>query len=249
MGDNILSTTAHEFTHLLVADAAGSAYGQVHTWLNEGLAVYSEGRRDTEFDIYVRTAIRNDEVPALSSLRTYSGTPQETLRNYGLGNSAVTYMLDTYGNAKMAQLFEALRAIHNLERALEASYGITIAELNNQWRGSLGLTPHELSTPSLPAFQAIPTRRPTPTPVQSAEQTSAPQATAPPTPKPTAPTEPTYTLQPAPTEPLAAPSGGGCSAPPSVSTGRGVPLELASTALLAGPLGLIALGAIRRRRR
>ncbi len=250
MGDNILSTTAHEFTHLLVADAAGSAYGQVHTWLNEGLAVYSEGRRDTEFDIYVRTAIRNDEVPALSSLRTYSGTPQETLRNYGLGNSAVTYMLDTYGNAKMAQLFEALRTMHNLERALEASYGITIAELNNQWRGSLGLTPHELSTPSLPAFQAIPTRRPTPTPMQSAVPASAPQATSPPTLTPTTgPTEPTHTPQPDPTEVPAAPSGGRCGAPSSVSTGKNVPTELASTALLAGPLGLIALGVIRQRRR
>ena len=59
VGDNILSTTAHEFTHLLVADAAGSAYGQVYTWLNEGLAVYSEGD-NSEFGIYVNTAIRND---------------------------------------------------------------------------------------------------------------------------------------------------------------------------------------------
>ena len=40
--DNILSTAAHEFAHLLVADAAGSAYFGVDAWLNEGLAVYSE---------------------------------------------------------------------------------------------------------------------------------------------------------------------------------------------------------------
>ena len=254
VGDNILTTTAHEFTHLLVADAAGSAYGQVPTWLNEGLAVYSEGRGGTEFDIYVNTAIRNDEVPSLSSLRTFAGTPQETLRNYGLGASAATYMLDTYGYEPMVELFDELGAVHNFEKALEASYGITIIELDNQWRESLGLAPRELSTPALPAFQAIPTRRPTPTPKQVPESA---QASDPATPTPVAPTQvsepqPTYTPHPAQTTaaPSApAPSGGGCNAPLPASAEDGGPAELASAALLAGPLGLLGLAVVRRKRR
>jgi len=249
IGDNVLSTTAHEFTHLLVADAAGSAYGQVHTWLNEGLAVYSEGD-NTEFDIYARTAIRNDAVPPLTSLRTYAGTPEETLRNYGLGHSVVTYMLDTYGQDPMTALFASIRTLHNFEKALEAAYGLTIMELDNEWRGSLGLSPRELSTPALPAFQAIPTRRPTPTPALATPQAGAPQATAPTTapPTPTRETAPTYTPMPAPTTAAPASSGGGCGAPPPESAGRSVPTEIASSALLLGPLGLLALGAARRRR-
>ena len=250
-GDNILSTTAHEFTHLLVADAAGTAYAQVHTWLNEGLAVYSEGD-NTEFGLYVNTAVRNDSVPPLASLRTYAGTPRETLRNYGLGHSAVTYMLDTYGQEPMTELFASIRTLHNFEKALEAAYGLTILELDNEWRGSLGLASRELSTPALPAFQAIPTRRPTPTPAGSAQQISAPQTTAPAA-APSTPTRkpvPTYTSMPAPTTAAPAPSsGGGCGAPPPVSARRGSATELASAALLGGPLGLLALGAARRRRR
>ncbi len=254
VGDNILGTTAHEFTHLLVADAAGTAYGQVHTWLNEGLAVYSEGGDQTEFDFYVNTAIRNDAVPPLASLRTYAGTPDETLRNYGLGHAAVTYMLDTYGTEKMTRLFSEIRTTHNFEKSLEAAYGLTIIELDNEWRESLGLAPRELSTPALPAFQAIPTRRPTPTPAGSAQKAPAPQATAPATapPTPTGEPAPTYTPMPAPTSAApapAAPSSGGCSAPPPGSAGRSLPMEMASAALLAGPLGLLALGAFRRRRR
>ena len=254
VGDNILSTTAHEFTHLLVADAAGTAYGQVYTWLNEGLAVYSEGGANTEFGIYVNTAIRNDSVPPLSSLRTYAGTPQETLRNYGLGHSAVTYMLNTYGPEPMTALFSSIRALHNFEKALEAAYGLTITELDNQWRESLGLSPRELSTPALPAFQAIPTRRPTPTPAQAAPQAASPQATAPATapPPPTSEPAPTYTPMPAPATAVqsqpAASSGGGCGALPPDTAGRSLPTEIASAALLAGPLGLLALGAARRRR-
>ena len=250
IGDNVLSTTAHEFTHLLVADAAGSAYGQVYTWLNEGLAVYSEGS-NSEFGIYVNTAIRNDSVPPLASLRTYAGTPEETLRNYGLGHSAVTYMLDTYGTEKMARLFATIRTIHNFERSLEDAYGLTIVELDNEWRESLGLSPRELSTPALPAFQAIPTRRPTPTPAASAQQATAPQSTAPATapPTPTQQPAPTYTPMPAPATSAPEPSGGGCGAPPPTSAGGSLPAELASAALLAGPLGLLALSAARRRRR
>lgn len=253
VGDNILSTTAHEFTHLLVADAAGSAYGQVYTWLNEGLAVYSEGS-NSEFGIYVNTAIKNDSVPPLASLRTYAGTPEETLRNYGLGHSVVAYMLDTYGQEPMTELFASIRTVHNFEKALEEAYGLTIVELDNEWRESLGLSPRELSTPVLPAFQAIPTRRPTPTPAASAQQVPAPQATAPPTAPPTPTNEPapTYTPMPEPATaapPAAAPSGAGCGAPPPTSAGGSLPTELASAALLAGPLGLLALGVMRRRQR
>ena len=251
VGDNILGTTAHEFTHLLVADAAGSAYGQVYTWLNEGLAVYSEGD-NSEFGRYVNTAIRNDTVPPLASLRTYAGTPEETLRNYGLGHAVVSYMIDTYGEEKMTQLFATIRTTHNFEKSLEAAYGVTILELDNEWRESLGLSPRELSTPALPAFQAIPTRRPTPTPAASAQQAAAPQATVPATatPMPTGELAPTFTPKPAPsstTPAPASPSGGSCSAPPPGSAGRSQPTELASAALLAGPLGLIGLAAVRRR--
>ena len=250
VGDNILSTTAHEFTHLLVADAAGSAYGQVYTWLNEGLAVYSEGD-NSEFGPYVNTAVRNDSVPPLASLRTYAGTPEETLRNYGLGHSVVTYMLDTYGQEPMTALFASIRTLHNFEKALAEAYGLTIIELDNEWRESLGLSPRELSTPVLPAFQAIPTRRPTPTPAASAQQVSLPQATAPLT--PTGEPAPTYTPKPTPATSVQSPptpsSGGGCSAPPPGPAGRSLPTELASAALLAGPLGLLALGSVRRRRR
>ena len=254
IGDNILGTTAHEFTHLLVADAAGSAYGQVYTWLNEGLAVYSEGGDNTEFGAYVSTAVRNDAVPPLASLRTYAGTPRETLRNYGLGHAVVTYMLETYGTEPMTELFANLRTMHNFEKSLEASYGLTIIELDNEWRKSLGLAPRELSTPALPAFQVIPTRRPTPTPVALAQQIPAPQATAPATATstPTSEPAPTYTPMPEPTtaaSALSTPSGGGCGAPPTESARRDLPTEIASAALLTGPLGLLALGAARRRRR
>ena len=259
--DNILTTAAHEFTHLLVADAAGSAYGQVHTWLNEGLAVYSERASGNEYEGFMQAAIRNEQVPPLSSLRTYAGTPAETLRNYGQGHAVVTYMLDTYGPEKMVELFKALRSIHNFEKALNAAYGITIPELDNQWRENFGLAPRDLSTPPLPPLQALPTRRHTPPPAASEPLAATPEATRPstPAPPPAATPAPTYTPKPMPVVAEAPPAqntpqtGAGESAPSSSGCGAaarrgdGAVSELASIATLAFPVGLLALAAIRRR--
>ena len=267
-GDNTLTTAAHEFTHLLVADAAGSAYRSIHTWLNEGLAVYSEQNPDSQFDSFLNAAIASDSVPPLSSLRTYAGTPRETLRNYGVGHSVATYMVETYGAGKMAALFAGVRETRNMERTLESVYGLTIHELDNEWRRSVGLGARDLATPAPPPLQAIPTRRPTPTASTvvaaagtPARPTYTPRATYTPLPAPTsrgggaalAPTDRGPSMpakdrglgtQP----PLG--GGGGCSAPapgPGQS-GGGVAPETASLALLAAPAGLLALAALRRRR-
>lgn len=272
--ETVLGTAAHEFTHLLVADAAGSAYSGVHTWLNEGLAVYSERNPGNEFGRYIGAAIRNDDVPPLSSLVNYAGTPSETLRNYGQGYAVVSYMLDTYGPEKMAALFASLPTTRGTDKALEAAYGLTILELDNEWRQSVGLDARAAATPALPPLQQLPTRRPTPTPTAAPlpatapavaaapAQSGAPTATPSPAPTATATPAPTYTPLPAPTlraeavpetaaptTTTAAPAGGGCSAPPPAQSGTGgIPTELASAALLAIPVGLLGLAAVRRRR-
>ena len=215
-GDNTLTTAAHEFTHLLVADAAGSAYRSIHTWLNEGLAVYSEQNPDSQFDSFLNAAIASDSVPPLSSLRTYAGTPRETLRNYGVGHSVATYMVETYGAGKMAALFAGVRETRNMERTLESVYGLTIHELDNEWRRSVGLGARDLATPAPPPLQAIPTRRPTPTATVApasgeAQAESTPVAAAAGTPaRPTYTPRATYTPLPAPTR-----RGGGAALAPA----------------------------------
>ena len=254
LGDNTLTTTAHEFTHLLVADAAGSAYSQVHTWLNEGLAVYSERQPGNEYERYMRNAIRNDGVPPLSGLRTFAGTPQETLRAYGQGHAVVAYMLAAYDPRLMADLFTNIRSAYNFDKALVAAYGLTVPELDNEWRESVGLAPRDLSTPPPPPLQVLPTRRPTPTPTALPSMAQAPAAT----PTPITPPEPTYTPKPPPTAvrgpassgppangdaPATQPAGG-CGAAPTPSAGG--PAELASLALLIAPAGLIAFSVRRR---
>ena len=166
--------------------------------------MYSERSGGTEFNNFVAAAIRNDQVPPLASLRTYSGTPRETLRNYGLGHAVVSYMIDTYGEAKMSELFATLRTSHGFEKAVEDAYGLTVPELDNQWRQSVGLAPLDLATPPLPPLQVLPTRRPTPTsappPAQTDAVAAAPPTVVPPAATPAGQVEPTYTPRPSPTD-------------------------------------------------
>ena len=188
-------------------------------------------------------------MPPLAALRTFAGTPQETLRNYGMGHSVVSYMLDAYGTAQMASLFQNIRELRNTEKALTATYGLTIHELDNEWRRSVGLAERAEITLAPPPLQVIPTRRPTATPANAAGISSAsPSPAAPTDPASSAPTDtpaPTYTPQPT---PAVAPAGG-CSAPmPPSGVDAANPLELASAALLAGPIALLTLVAWRRRR-
>lgn len=203
IGDNTLTTAAHEFTHLLVADAAGSAYSQVHTWLNEGLAVYSERQPGNEYERWMGNAIDNDRVPPLAGLRTFAGTPQETLRAYGQGHAVVSFMLATYDPALMKELFANLRTTFNFEKALGAAYGVTVPQLDNEWRESVGLAPRDLSTPPPPPLQILPTSRAQPESAAPASTEPAPTAAPQDStrrPTPTTAPQPTYTPTPTPVQ-------------------------------------------------
>ena len=120
--------------------------------MNEGLAVYSERQPDNEYERYMRNAIRSDRVPPLVGLRTFAGTPQETLRAYGQGHAVVQYMLAVYDPSQMVDLFDNIREIHNFEKALVASYGLTVPERDIEWRRNVGLAPLDLSTPPPPRY-------------------------------------------------------------------------------------------------
>src|SRR5215510_12133615 len=58
----------HELTHVLVGHLTFSCLGDVPTWLNEGLAVYSEGELDPGSQQQLEDAIRNDTLLTVRSL-------------------------------------------------------------------------------------------------------------------------------------------------------------------------------------
>jgi hypothetical protein len=151
-GRSDIGTATHEMTHILVARAARSS-GAVPLWLNEGLAEYGNLDQTVSYERFLEWAEGTDRLIPLKNLRSFPGDPNLTLVAYGQGRSAVKYMIDEYGEEKMAELLATLGTGLGIDSALNTVYGFGVDGLENLWRESIGAEPYIEPTPG-----------PTPTP-------------------------------------------------------------------------------------
>ncbi len=150
------STIAHELTHVLVGHLTFSCLGDVPTWLNEGLAVYSEGALDPSSERQLNDAISNDELLTLRSLSGgFSEVPSRAYLSYSQSYSVVKFMIESYGQEKMNALLISLRDGTTIDDALIKIYGFDVEGLETLWRDAIGAPHHPVS--------AQPTAQPTPT--------------------------------------------------------------------------------------
>lgn len=150
------TTIAHELTHVLVGHLTFSCLGDVPTWLNEGLAVYSEGNLDPNSEAQLNEAIDSDQLLTVRSLSGgFSEVPSRAYLSYSQSYSIVKYLIETYGQDKMNSLLITLRDGTTIDDALAKTYGFDVDELEVAWRQAIGAPPRTAS--------AQPTAQPTPT--------------------------------------------------------------------------------------
>ena len=153
----VKGTMAHELTHIVVGLATENPYAELPRWLDEGLAMLSEGPLPADNQSELDRAVRQDRLISVHSLSGYTGNPDEVDLFYGEAYSVVSYLLRTYGKEKIAQLLQAIKQGLYQEEALRQVYGFGLDELDLRWRASLGLGPRP--TPG-PAGSAAPTASP-----------------------------------------------------------------------------------------
>jgi len=254
--------TSHEIIHLAVAEVTGRAHTRVPAWLDEGLAEFGSLEPSAEYSEALRNGILRDSVKPLWTLDTFLGNADDILTAYGQGQSVVQYLISNYGEAKMADLMQAIRGTFDIDQALERVYGFDQHGLDVEWRESVGLEPlpqpEESNLRALLEPTVTPTAIPTPTPEPTstpARPTPTPTSTPIPTSPPTSTTvPPTPTLRPSPTpvplgstpEPTVAGTvkddGGERSSPGCFGSGGrsgAIGGDLAIIALLAGPLAML----------
>ena len=134
-------TVAHEFTHLLVAEAAGKAHEQVPAWLNEGLAEHGNIDPNAGYDRFLQQGISSGRLNPLWYQNRFVGKPEDILTAYGQAYSVVQHLVSEYGAASIADLFKEFQETRDIDDALEAVYGFDQRGLDAQWRHSLGLAP------------------------------------------------------------------------------------------------------------
>jgi len=157
----------HELTHVLVGHLTFSCLGAVPTWLNEGLAVYSEGELDSASQTQLDEAIRNDTLLTVRSLSAgFSEVSDKAYLSYSQSFSIVKFLIETYGQDKMTSLLTALRDGATVDDALSQTYGFNIEGLEAEWSQAIGAPVGTVS--AQPTAQPTPTYVPTIVPISGA---------------------------------------------------------------------------------
>ena len=186
------STVAHELTHVVTGHVTFNCLWSVPTWLEEGLATYSEGELEPSSQKNLKQAVQDD---TLMSLRALSGGFSEKSDkadlSYSQSFSVVKYLIEAYGRDKMSALLKDLRDGEIIDNALRAVYGFDTDGLEDAWRTAIGAqprpatsdatpTPHPTVVPTIQPVSGIPGANVTPvaTPNVTPIPTNLPSAAA-----------------------------------------------------------------------
>ncbi len=132
-------TLAHEITHLLVREAVFGPFGDIPTWLNEGLAQYAEGDMDEYGRKILDEAIKEDKLLSVRSLGGgFPADPDRASLAYAQSNSLVSYLVNTYGWIKMRELLTVFKEGSTYDNALKKVYDFDTSGLEKRWRTQVG---------------------------------------------------------------------------------------------------------------
>lgn len=124
----------HELTHLVVHQMTLNPYGGLPTWLDEGLAMRSEGALTPFFQGTLNQAIEEDSLIALQSLSSpFSALSELSYLSYAESYSVVDYLITTYGKDKMLELLETFGEGASYNDALTEVYRFDISGLSRRW--------------------------------------------------------------------------------------------------------------------
>lgn len=149
----------HELTHVLVGHLTFTCLGGVPQWLNEGLAVYSEGPLDSDSQAQLDQAIKSDSLLTVRSISgAFSAEAGKATLSYAESDSLVNFLIQTYGQPKMTSLLMSLRDGNTIDDALTSTYGFNVDGLEEAWRKSIGAAPRTTAQPTaIPSPTIVPT--------------------------------------------------------------------------------------------
>jgi hypothetical protein len=129
---NLQREIPHEMTHLLIYKSTGDNYQKVPYWLNEGLAVAHQGQRDSDFPAILAAA--RDARQYLPLERLCGPFEAATARlAYAESESVVRDIAGHFGAEGINRLLVAYAAGSGCEDGVQASLGLSLAELQTRW--------------------------------------------------------------------------------------------------------------------
>lgn len=125
----------HELTHLVTYQMTFNPYGDLPTWLNEGLSMYAEGEMEAVYKNYLAHAIASDGLISVRSLASpFSALAERSYLSYAESYSLVEFLINEYGQEKMFELLSTFAQGSSYDGALVVVYGFDMDVLNSLWR-------------------------------------------------------------------------------------------------------------------
>ncbi len=129
----------HEIGHVVVHQASINPYNSPPPWLDEGLATYMQEAEDERLRPILDRAVRAGRLIPLGALKSsFPLDPDQALLSYAESVSVMSYLVETYGSITVGQLVSVYRDEVSHEQAVESVLGITMEELDANWKSSLG---------------------------------------------------------------------------------------------------------------
>jgi len=126
---------AHELTHQVIHQMTLNPYGGLPTWLNEGLAMHTEGLPLPLYTTFLSQAVAEDSLISVRSLSShFSAHPDEAGLSYAQSQSLVAFLISSYGRDKMLELLNIFKQGSGYDAALERVYGFDMDGLDTLWR-------------------------------------------------------------------------------------------------------------------
>ena len=126
---------AHELTHLVIHQMTFNPYNDLPTWLDEGLAMRTEGPLEPVFTGSLDKAIAENSLISVQSLSSpFSAYAEESVLSYAQSYSLIDFLITNYGQGKMLKLLNTFRQGSSYDGALEKVYGFDMDGLDTLWR-------------------------------------------------------------------------------------------------------------------
>lgn len=128
----------HEVSHIVLYQATHNPYAPNPSWLEEGIAVHNQEVADADYPYIVEEAARNGELIPLRALS--ADFPSDTdlaILSYAESSSIIEFILDRYGQEGLTRLVAVFAEGETAEAAVQRALGISLEELEAQWRATL----------------------------------------------------------------------------------------------------------------
>jgi Tol biopolymer transport system component len=134
--EDLRHVVVHELTHAFMFDmlyggAAGALLArqslyQAPLWFAEGLAEYESLGMESNAEMFLRDGTVEGYLPPLP----YSGG----YIVYKQGQSAISYLVERYGDERLRDLLRRMRQMHSFDHAFQRALGVSQERFDEQWR-------------------------------------------------------------------------------------------------------------------